>query len=63
MSNSMTVVPTNLPNVAGNIGVSSVGTTSPSLKVVWTRPSDFNEWSGNFNIVVRLLGISLGAWV
>jgi hypothetical protein len=54
MSNSTTVMPTNLPNMAGNISVQTVGTTSPALKVTGTRPNDFEEWSDNFSISLRL---------
>lgn len=54
MSNSMTVEPSNLPNDVTNLAVSSVGVATPALKATWSRPSDFNEWSNSFSIVLRL---------
>jgi hypothetical protein len=50
MSNSMTGTPSNIPNQAGNVTGLSVGQISYDAKFQWTRPSDFNEWSDNFNI-------------
>lgn len=54
MSNSMTVIPSNLPNVPTNVSIASVGTVSPALKVMWTQPSDYSEWSNSFEIVLGL---------
>jgi hypothetical protein len=54
MSNSMTVTPSNLPNVPTNVSIASVGTVSPALKVMWTQSSDYSEWSNNFEIVLGL---------
>jgi hypothetical protein len=61
MSNSMTVTPTNLPNVPTSLSTSSVGTTSPAIRLGWVRPSDFNEWSSSFSIVLRLFNYVTGA--
>jgi hypothetical protein len=59
-SNSITCVPTNQPNAPGSVSISSVGYTTLDAKVIWTRPSDFAEWSASgFSIVVKLTS-SLG---
>lgn len=62
MSNSMTVTPSNLPNIPGSIVAQSVGTVSPALKATWTRPSDFADWSNNFSISVRLFNYVTGLY-
>jgi hypothetical protein len=61
MSNSMTVTPTNLPNVPTSLVVTTVGTTSPAIRLGWVRPSDFSEWSSSFSIVLRLFNYVTGA--
>lgn len=57
MSNSMTMTPTNIPNAPGSISITSnasTGETLPVATVIWTRPSDFSEWSSTFQILVSV---------
>ena len=54
MSNSMTGTPSNIPNQVSSVIGSSVGTTDYSAKFVWTKPSDFAEWSDDFYIHLLL---------
>lgn len=60
MSNSLSVMPSNTPNKVMSVSVASVGVQTPSLKVSWTRPSDFAEWSDNFSIVIQLFNFQTG---
>lgn len=57
MSNTITVEPSNLPNVVSNVVLSSESITNNlNLKVSWNRPSDLNEWVDNdFSILLTLI--------
>jgi len=55
MSNSISATPSNLPNAPSGVSSSSVGTSTLDMKMVWTRPSDFSDWSSaGFSIVLSL---------
>jgi len=54
MSNSMTGVPTNIPNQSGAVNGSSVGVTGYDARFTWSKPIDFAEWSDNFYIHLTL---------
>ena len=54
MSNSLTGTPSNIPNQVGSVVGSSVGVSDYSAKFVWTKPSDFTEWSDSFSIHLLL---------
>jgi hypothetical protein len=54
ISNSITATPSNIPNIPQSISASSVGTTDYSIRVNWSRPDDFAEWSaGAFTVVIK----------
>lgn len=56
MSNSITATPSNVPNIPGSVTVSSTGTTTMNLRVDWTRPSDYTEWSqSEFTVEIKYL--------
>jgi hypothetical protein len=52
-SPTITVIPSNTPNVATGITSSSVGFATLDMQVSWSRPSDFAEWSGT-NYVIQI---------
>jgi hypothetical protein len=53
ISNSLTVTPSNFPNIPQSISNFSVGSTTLDMLVSWSRPNDFDEWSSSgFSIVV-----------
>lgn len=54
LSQSMSATPSNIPNIPQSISASTVGVTDYSIKVNWTRPNDFNQWSaGGFSIILQ----------
>jgi P pilus assembly chaperone PapD len=54
MSASVSATPSNIPNIPGNVSVSSVGSSTLDVAATWTRPSDFAEWSSNFTVTLAL---------
>jgi len=55
MSNSITAVPSNIPNAPQSVTSSTYGSSTLDVLVNWTRPSDFSEWSaGGFSIILGL---------
>jgi hypothetical protein len=63
MSNSVTAVPSNIPNAPQNVTSTSTGVATRDITVSWTRPSDFAEWSaGGYSINLGLES-SLGGLV
>jgi len=59
ISDTVDASPTNFPNTNSNITVSSVGTATYDMKVMWSRPSDYADWSDTAFIDVKLMD-SLG---
>ncbi len=55
VSSSVSVTPTDLPNIATNLLLSSVGTSTLDLSLTWSRPSNFSQWSSSaFSISLAL---------
>lgn len=60
ISNTISAIPSNTPNVPSTVSISSVGSNTLDMAVSWSRPSDFSEWvSGGFVITLKLTS-SLG---
>ena len=60
ISNSISAVPSNLPNAPTSVTASSVGSGSLDISVSWVRPSDFSEWSSTAYLITVMLISSLG---
>jgi titin len=60
MSNTISATPSNTPNIPTGITTSSVGVSTLDLRVVWSRPSDFSEWSSTAYEIRVSLEVSSG---
>ena len=67
ISNTMSAMPSNIPNAATNLTLvdafSSSQPTKANLRLDWSRPSDYDDWVSRTYSVVLGLKESVGVWV
>jgi hypothetical protein len=58
ISLTLSMTPSNTPNQVVGTSLTTSGFTTLQLTANWTKPTDFNEWSSNFSIVLQLINSS-----